>query len=320
MLDLGSTSFHLMIAELSPRGRLRRVSRDREMLRLGSELAQSRRFSTTVFRNAIVTSGRLRAYAEREKVERLIAVGTAALREAQNGPELCDGIAAALGVPVRILTGREEARIVFSAIRERLTLGSETTLGLDLGGGSLEFALGCARELQWESTLPLGVARLQGQLIEEDRQGRIPLRQLERVRERVRRLVRPLRARILGGKPVQTVAVGGSVRALARLATHGRLTDAALNGLELDASQLDELAVDLARASHRLRLRRRGISSRRADLLPIGAAVLATVLTELELPALICCDWGLREGIALELLARPGRRGKLRATQLGRTA
>jgi exopolyphosphatase/guanosine-5'-triphosphate,3'-diphosphate pyrophosphatase len=206
---------------------------------------------------------------------------------------------------VRILTGHEEARIIFTAIRRRLDIGSETTLGLDLGGGSFEFALGNARTVHWESTLPLGVTRLQGQLIEEDRRGRIPYRQMIEVRARVRRLVRPLRARIQAAQPARVVAVGGTVRALARLATRGRSGDADLTGLELRAAELQALGLDLARETHAERLRMRGMNPRRADLLPIGAAVLAAALRELELPAVTCCDWGLREGIALQLLERP---------------
>lgn len=315
VLDLGSTSFHLLVADISPQGRLRRIGRKREMLRLGSELAQSPILPEAVFQRALAAAARLRAFSEREKVDRLVAVGTAALREARNGPELRDGIASVLGVPVRILTGHEEARIIFSAIRRRLSIGDETTLGLDLGGGSLEFALGNSRSVSWEATVPLGVARLQGQLIEEDRRGRIPLGQLGDVRARVRALVKPLRARIRAAHPARIVAVGGTVRALARLATHGRRSDAELNGLELHGPELRELAVNLARHSHAERVRLRGMTPRRADLLPIGAAVLATTLRQLEFPALTCCDWGLREGIALELLEQPRRRPALRVAR-----
>ncbi len=282
------------------------------MLRLGRELARGVRFSAPVFQRALASAQHMRDFAEREGVAKLVAVGTSAMREAENGRELRDGLSSVLGVPVRILSGREEARVIFDAIRARLALGRETTLGLDLGGGSLEFALGDARGMRWDATLPAGVVRLQGQLIEEDRRGRIPLRQLDLVRERVRKLVRPLRRRVGRAAPARVVVTGGTVRALARLASRGRRSDAALSGLELDALDLNEIAAELARDTRAERLQRRGMTPRRVDLLPVGAAVLAATLFELELPALRCCDWGLREGLALEVLGAGPPRGRSR--------
>jgi exopolyphosphatase/guanosine-5'-triphosphate,3'-diphosphate pyrophosphatase len=316
VVDLGSTSFHLLVAEATRDGRLRRVARRREMLRLGAELAHSRRISHEVIERAINASARLRAFAEREKVERMVAVGTSALRDAANARELRAGISAALGVPVRVLSGREEARIIFSAICKRMGLGNEVSLGLDLGGGSLEFALGSARGVSWESTLPLGVTRLHAQFISEDRSGRIALAQLDQVRARVHSLVRPLRARVKAAAPERAVAVGGSVRALARLVSEGSFSDSELTGIELTRERLDALSEALARDTHAQRLRRRGMSARRADLLPVGAAALAAALATLGIARLTCCDWGLREGIAIELLAPSQRRIPIRATRI----
>jgi exopolyphosphatase/pppGpp-phosphohydrolase len=132
----------------------------------------------------------------------------------------------------------------------------------------------------------------------------------------VRKLVKPLRARIAAAAPARAVAVGGTVRALAQLVSEGAFADSELTGIELTRGRLDALAESLARNTHAQRLERRGISERRADLLPVGAAVLSAALGALGIARLTCCDWGLREGVALELLVPSGKRLSLRATRI----
>jgi broad specificity phosphatase PhoE len=303
VLDLGSTSFHLLVAELEPDGSVKRIARRREMLRLGAELARNRRIPEPVMQRAVAAVRELRAYAEEARAKALVPVGTAALREAANGGELARRLGKALGTPVVVLDEAQEARLIFTAIRRRLELGPGLTLGLDLGGGSLELAAGDASEVVYETALRLGVARLAGELVRPDPRGRIERRSLERVRRRAAALLAPQRARLRRLAPARCVAVGGTVRALARLLVDDRRS-ASIRGLSVSARELAGLAGRLARASHEERLGIRGMDEGRADLLPVGAAILAQLLEELGFAELTVCDWGLREGVILDLLGR----------------
>jgi len=306
VIDLGSTSFHLLVADASPTGRIERVVRRREMLRLGATIADAGIIPKAVASRAVDSARALRVLAEEHGAERLLPVATAALRDARNGAPLTDSIGRALGTPVRVLSGIEEARLIFAAFRQRLSLGDAIALGLDLGGGSLELAIGDGYDVHWETTLPLGVTRLHGELALHDP---IKRREVKEIRRRVEECLEHGRDEVRVRAPKLPIASGGTARALARLIEERGGGRVVRGGLRVQRAELSELADDLAESSHDERLRWRGIKRDRADLLPTGALILDTVMTCLGLRDLLICDWGLREGVILEALGLVDGRG-----------
>lgn len=298
VLDLGSTSFHLLVADARPDGAISRVLRERVMLRLGALIGEGGRVPEDVCERAVEAARQLGEEARRAEADLILPVATAALRDAANGRELASRIGQAIGVPTRILSGVEEARLTFNAFRRRLGVGSRLALGLDLGGGSLELITGDERDVRWETTLPLGTARLHAELVASD-----PMSRDERraIRARVREQLATYREAIERWSPQPCIATGGSIRALARLERGGD-PEADVHGFVLDAEALHEWSRRLARSTQEERLRMPGMQRRRADLVPTGAVVIDTVVAELGLRGLTVSDWGLREGVMLEAL------------------
>ncbi|MGI9430770.1 MAG: histidine phosphatase family protein [Myxococcota bacterium] len=302
VLDLGSTSFRLLVADVTRAGRLTPLAQERHMLRLGAVIAAGGKIPDEICEAAVEAARDLAVAATAAGAEKILPVGTAALREAPNGAELTARIAKGVGTPVRILTGEEEARVIFSAFRRRILLPENAALGIDLGGGSLELATGDEHAIFLEATLPLGAARLHGELVARD-----PMRKrevqaiVERVEEHLSALPRDwaeLRAEL-------AIAAGGTARALGRLSAgmRGMRPAASINQLRLPLDELRALTEVLVRASHEERLQLPGIQRKRADLLPTGALVLTTLAEKLELDGYTLCDWGLREGVLLEAAA-----------------
>jgi exopolyphosphatase/guanosine-5'-triphosphate,3'-diphosphate pyrophosphatase len=302
VFDLGSTSFHLLVCEASGEGSLRRVLRERIMLRLGSVVAKDGRIPPAVCERAVDAARQLRRVAVKARCDRWLAVGTAALRDAENGRSLARRLGTALDARVRILTGEEEARTIFAAMRRRLPRAATPVLGIDLGGGSLELVVGDDEAIRLERTLPLGAARLHAEHVRSD-----PMRPAEAaaVRERVERALARHADEIRRFGCASFLATGGTVGALAELTLARRESQpgASTNGVVVTADELGELARELCRRTHTERLRMPGIQRRRADLLPAGALVLSALASALGLPSLTVCDWGLREGLVLEDLA-----------------
>jgi len=302
VLDLGSSSFHLLVADAEPGGTIHRVGRERVMLRLGALISDEGKIPRAAADAAVETVEQMRDDAQDAGAERVLAVATAALRDASNGREIVQRLSEALGERVRLLSGEEEAHLIFRAIRQRLGFGDERALGIDLGGGSLEIAAGVRGDVRWERSLPIGSVRLHQELGRED-----PLSEQRRaeITERVREELAPLRERVERFAPERAVAIGGTVRALFRLANaldeeeHRIPLDAALRRSEVDA-----LVARLASSSQAQRRRMRGMSARRADLLPTGVLIVQEILRSLGLREVSVCDWGLREGALLEAIAR----------------
>jgi exopolyphosphatase/guanosine-5'-triphosphate,3'-diphosphate pyrophosphatase len=279
------------------------------MLRLGATIADEGAIPKPIAARAVESARTLRRVAEEHGAERLLPVATAALRDASNGAPLADSIARALGTPVRLLSGIEEARLIFAAFRHRIPLGDAIALGMDLGGGSLEVAIGDGFDVHWETTLPLGVTRLHGELALHDPMKRRERKQIE---ERVEGCLARCRKEVRARAPKLPIASGGTARALARLVEERGGGRAQNGGLRVTREDLSELADDLAAASHEERLRMPGMKRSRADLLPTGAVVLETLVRCLSLRDLLICDWGLREGVILEDLGLVDRRGSPR--------
>lgn len=304
VLDLGSTSFRLVVVEATRAGRLTRLVNERIMLRLGAAITLDGRIPEPICAQAVATAGRLGELARDAGATRLLPVGTAALRDADNGRELADRIGAALSAPVRLVSGEEEARLLFLAFRRRVLLPQRPTLGIDLGGGSLELVVGDPRGIHWEATLRVGVTRLHRELVKSD-----PMRKREAraIREQVRDKLEPHRATIAELGPGGCIASGGTARAFARLAVarRGLRPSGSIDQVEIPVEELAETTRGLVRASHDERLAMAGVRKNRADLLPTGGLVLTTLAESLGIHAFTVCDWGLREGVLLEALDAP---------------
>lgn len=302
-LDLGSTSFNLLIADVRPDGGITPVIREKVMLRLGAVIANGGRIPKEVAKVAVQTARELYGLAQQEKVEHLIPVATAALREARNGRKVAESLGKALDEPVRILSGEEEAHLIFRAFGRRLNLSDAPVLGLDLGGGSLELAVGDGHCVAYEASLPLGAVRLHATHVDHD-----PMtpEEIASLREHVRNALAPHKQALMLRSPVRAIAAGGTIRALARVAEERRARREASESPapHLPLAELRALEAILTTSTHEERLAMRGMRRRRADLVATGAVILTTLAEELGRDAFTVCDWGLREGLLLDALER----------------
>ena len=181
VLDLGSTSFQLLVTDATPEGALTHVLRDRVILNLGAEVASSGRVPDDLLDRALHTVARFRDIAERSGAEAIWPVATSAFRDAANQPWLSKALRGALGVPVRILGGDEEVQCTVSGIRASVALPDEPWVAFDLGGGSLEIALVQGEAIRWSGSFPLGAARLARTMVEHDPMTRTERRELRRL-------------------------------------------------------------------------------------------------------------------------------------------
>ena len=313
VFELGSTALHLLVAEATATSELQRLQRERVPWREGGSLARQEVPGERI-EELVRAARRLRRRADESRPEEIIAVATAALREARNARGVADAVGTALGAPVQVLSATEEARLVFQAIRGRVELGGAATLGLDLGGGNLSVVVGSGEGLRLARTLPAGVARLSAQLAPE---GALDAEALRLLRLRVQELLEPELAAIGALGAMRWVGVGGTVRAVARiLAARRGGAHVGTRGLFVERPELAALGRELAGLGAAECERLAGVTPRRAQLLPAGVEILATALSLLRAEGFTLCDWGLREGIVLDTRrARPTPAAPERAAQ-----
>jgi exopolyphosphatase / guanosine-5'-triphosphate,3'-diphosphate pyrophosphatase len=297
VLDLGSNSFHVLVADLDGTS-LVPVEREREMLHLGRVVARHGRVPEEHVVRAETTVAHLSALARRSGSEEHLAVATSALRDADDGAQVIDRLSEAAGTSVRVLSGEDEARLGYLGVRAGVALRDEPVLVLDLGGGSLELTIGTGAAVTWSTSVPLGVSRL-STLVEADPVRR---RELELLRARIEEELAPHLDAVAAAEVRTTVAVGGTVRALARVVAveDAVWLPATLNQLELPRVELARVRDQLVALDLGGRTAVPGMKERRADHLHLAAAILVDVLERLRIERVTVSDWGLREGLLLD--------------------
>ena len=300
-LDVGSNSFHLMVAEVETGGRINVLDRAKEMVRLGDSTLHKGVIAPEVFRRGLDALKALRRIADRHKVDALVAVATSAVREAQNGGEFVRAARDEAGIDIRVIRGDEEARLIYLGARGSLDLGKRRVALFDLGGGSLEIVLADAQELYYTASLKLGVIRLTESFPCSD-----PPTSRERAHlaERVRAVLDPVISRVRAMGFDYVAFTSGTASALAGLLR-------AENGGNKSTIALPDLAAleqKLGNTTIPARARMPGLDARRADTIYAGAVVFRTALELAGAEEATLCETALREGIVADYVAsnRPG--------------
>src|SRR5215207_5287504 len=141
-LDLGSNSFHLLVADVHPDGTFEAVAREKEMLRLGDDVTRHGHISPAAADRAVAAVRRMKQLADALGATEILAKATSAMRSASNGSELVDRIEEETDVEVEVISGLEEARLIFAAVRSSVVIEPSPALGIDIGGGSVELMIG----------------------------------------------------------------------------------------------------------------------------------------------------------------------------------
>jgi exopolyphosphatase/guanosine-5'-triphosphate,3'-diphosphate pyrophosphatase len=302
-LDLGTNSFHLLVAEAHPDGGFEPLVREKEMLRLGDQVGREGRIPEPAAEEAVATVRRFRLLADAAGADEVLACATSAIRGATNGDQLVDRIESETGVDVRVIDGLTEAQLIFGAIRASVLLDPAPALCFDLGGGSLEIMVGDAGELRWAASENLGVGRLSAELVESD-----PLSKADRrrLRDRLETTLAPIADEVARFGPKLVVGSSGTLEDLAHMIAARRDEDVpvSLNQLTITRDEflpLHKLIIS-SKAADRKRLE--GLEARRVDLIPAGSMFLATAMELFDFDELTVSEWALREGIVLEAIGR----------------
>jgi exopolyphosphatase/guanosine-5'-triphosphate,3'-diphosphate pyrophosphatase len=301
----------MVIADVADDGSITVVERVKEMVRLGRGVFTTRRLSRDTMDLAVRTLRTFARLARVRRVERLRAVATSATREAQNGEAFVERVRRETGIRVKIISGREEARLIARAAAHSLGLDGGPHLFFDVGGGSVELGLIQDGQPIWLESLPLGVARLTERFLAHD-----PPTPKERKRLRAH-LVEELGGvlkTVRRSRAVQAVGTSGTVHTLVTMARAGGNDDTRrLHGTVATRKEMAALRRQVLARDVRTRLELPGMDPKRVDLMPAAVMLVESILRDARVDTLAACTWALREGILLDLAGLPRARGPSRA-------
>ena len=296
VLDVGSNTIHLQVMDAHIGARPAPTTNFKVELRLTQYLDKSGSISVEgidLLHEAIAGAV---AHAQENNTDEILSFATSAIREAKNGTQIIRDINTRQQIDLQILTGDEEARMTFLAVRRWLGWSAGKLLMLDIGGGSLEIASGVDESPESTLSLPLGAARLTRDFLSGDPFSSKDLKLLENFVESS--LEDTLPAILRAHDANHFVATSKTFRTLARLSRHWFNE----NPKYLEITNLRLMSSKLAEMSNKSRADLPGVSASRAQQIVAGAVVARSVMEALNIDRVEICPWALREGIVLRRL------------------
>ncbi len=295
-VDLGSNSFHLIVARLH-NGEVRVVDRLREMVRLGGGFDEQRHITPEAQQRAVACLTRFGERLSGLPAECVRAVGTNTLRSAHDSGPLIEAMESALGHPISIVSGVEEARLIYLGVAHSLAADGRRRLVMDIGGGSTELIIGKGFKTRYMQSLYMGcVSMTQARFAD----GRITRKAVKRALLDVQMELEPVVAKFRKLGWDRPIGASGTIRAVDRVV---RAAGWSREGITLTA--LQQLKDSLIALGHVDKLNRLpGLSEERVPVFAGGLMVLLGTFEALGIERMEVSNGALREGLLYELVGR----------------
>ncbi len=294
-VDVGSNSIHMVVVEADPMGGQLVLAREKVMVRLARGEAKSGEIGPEAFRAGLEALSQMAKTIRDFGCDTLMACGTAALRDAKNAQAFVLE-AEKLGIPIQVISGEEEARLIHQAVSHAFPFPPEPVALVDIGGGSTELTWVQASRVVASISLPWGLQRLADAAQTSNPPTAHDLKGLRRL---IRRILKKARKDLPSELPVPSLILG----------TSGTLEDLAKGagaGQAFGAEQLRHFALELWHADTQGRVERLGVDPKRAEVLHVGAIWALSLMEWLGEPPLRHLPVGLREGMVWEALKHGG--------------
>ena len=308
-IDIGTNSTHLLVAAVDTSlGTFNIEQAEKSTTRLGERDPETGALTDAAMKRGLETLRRFRELAASHAVEEVVTAATSAVREAPNGRDFLQVVKDELGLDVDLISGPEEARLIYLGVLSGMPFGERPHLVLDIGGGSTELILADGRDARALTSTRVGAVRLQRDFIKVDPippQRRVFLQtfiqgSLEPAVDKVRRRVKP------GERPV-LIATSGTAMAIGALAaSEDDRPPLKLHGYRVSRQRLDRVVDQLVAMKPEQRRALPSINDRRAEIIVPGSLILQTTMQMLGVDELVLSERALREGLIVDWMLRHG--------------
>ncbi|MTD56712.1 Ppx/GppA phosphatase family protein [Amycolatopsis pithecellobii] len=302
VLDVGSNTVHLLVVDAHRGAHPTPMHSEKTVLRLAEQLTKHGELSKSGEKALVDTVAAAKKSAAALGCEEVMAFATSAVREATNSAKVLRKVLDETGIELQALSGADEARMTFLAVRRWFGWSAGNLLVLDIGGGSLEVAMGIDEEPVLAESLPLGAGRITRTRFSHDPPSR---GELDETVDWLEDQLAPLAQKVARwGRPDRVVATSKTFRSLARLTGAAPSDEGPRVRRTLSQTALRQLIAFISRMTAADLAELEGVSASRAHQLAGGALVAQAAMRALSLHELEICPWALREGLILRRLDR----------------
>jgi exopolyphosphatase / guanosine-5'-triphosphate,3'-diphosphate pyrophosphatase len=303
-VDIGTNSVRILVVRLNPNHSYTILTRQKQQVRLGEGEFEDDEIRADAIERLVLVCRKFSDLAHSFSAEEFVAVATSAMREAANQHEILHLLRQEAGLDVRVISGQEEARLIYLGVAGSLHLEDREAFFIDIGGGSTEIIVGGQHSYQYLHSFRLGAIRLSNLYLGSDTSSPVTPEKYRKIQNHIRdAIIRPV-TKLKKQKIDCAIGSSGTIMNLAEIAQKTLRPQAVPNDAGLSHKDLRKV-IDLL-CSLPLEQRRKvpGINPERADIIIPGAAILDTFMKELELDSIATTGRGLQDGLLVDYLSR----------------
>lgn len=307
-IDIGTNSFHLVIARINDKKRFTVLTKAKEVVRLGSSSNDMKYITDDSMKRGVETLKRFNLICKSYNAE-IIAVATSATREALNRDIFLTKVFEETGIEINIVSGYEEARLIYLGVLQSLNIYSKKILLIDIGGGSTEFLIGEKGEVISAISTKIGAVRLTHKFSLDEK---IEKSNLKDARQFVKGALNPVIRSIENEKYDMVVGSSGTIINIGSIISSDNMPtddyEINLNGFVVKKKQFYNALETIYKAETKNeRIAVPGLDPKRADIITAGALILEQIFTDLNIDKITLSGYALREGIIMNYIQQNSR-------------
>ncbi len=300
-MDLGTNTFHLLIAEGTIND-FREIVHEHIAVKLGEGGINKDIILAHAFERGINTMKRFKKEIDENNVQDTRAIATSALRNASNGQDFIDHVKKETGIAIEIIDGNKEAAFIYNGVRAAGLLSATNSLILDIGGGSVEFIIGNKEGILWKQSFEIGAARLMERFHHTD-----PIRPaaIEAINLYLEDTLTDLFTAVKENPVSSLIGSSGAFETFAELAALKRSDTFDLKNTRnylFDYDELMEVTDELILSSHAEREANKAIIPVRVDMIVVASLITRYIIQMLEINKVALCTYSLKEGVLAEMM------------------
>ncbi|MCA9471466.1 MAG: Ppx/GppA family phosphatase [Nitrospirales bacterium] len=303
VIDIGTNSIHMVLVEIGTDFSYKVMDRFKDMVRLGDGTFTNSTLSEAAMARGIDALRNLTTLARNKGFERTVATATSAVREAKNGGEFIQEVEAQTGLNVQVITGKEEARLIYLGVGNSMELSDDPSLIADVGGGSVEVIACNRKQMLFGRSLKLGTIRLKDRYLKQDPPTKSQLKELEKTINDGLDVGLKSSREFTFASVVATSGTAGNLTEIIYLRRTGKPVPQ-LNLATIELDEIRSLEAELAQCEMKSRLLIPGLDPKRVDTLLPGAMFFRCLLEKSGAKTLTISDKALREGLIFDFIKR----------------
>lgn len=296
IIDLGTNTFHLLIAEVTDDNKAKIILNDKAAVKIGQGGINQNFISPEAFQRALKTLTRFKEIIQENKITRVYALGTSAIRNARNGKAFINEVSEKTGINITVISGEKEAEVIYEGVKFAFDIGTEPSVIMDIGGGSVEFIICNNEKVLWVGSFEIGGQRLLDMFHRTDPIAPV---EIQRMINYLEEKLIPLFEATKEFNPLTIIGASGAFDTLCEIDVIEKGIDFSMNeALEYDLSinDFDKICFAILNKSRDERLRIPGMIEMRVDMIVVSCILIQYVAFKAKCKNIRVCPYALKEG------------------------